>query len=147
MSLHPLTNFEIQKCCENENNLITDIKTVKAAELKTKLGLNQVDPRMSQQESIGVRLRKTFLGEEIFEDFSTLNCLIDFYFPKYKLAVESDKLDDADRDSVKENKRQTEIAKYLDCKFITINPDKKILVIMMGLVKYLNFLMSLKKEK
>ena len=66
---------------------------------------------------------------------------------QYELAVEIDELDHADRDSVKENKRQTEIAKYLDCKFIRINPDKKILVIMMDLVKYLNFLMSLKKEK
>ena len=87
------------------------------------------------------------MGEEIIEGFSTLNYLIDFYFPKYKLAVEIDELGHADRDSVKENKRQTEIAKYLDCKFIRINPDKKILVLTMGLVKYLNFLMSLKKEK
>ena len=71
----------------------------------------------------------------------------DFYFPKYKLGVEIDELRHADRDSVKENKKQTKIVKYLDCKFIRINPDKKILVLTMGLVKYLNFLMSLKKEK
>ena len=106
-------------------HLIIDIKTVKAAELKTKLGFNLVDPIMSKQESIGLRLKKTFLGEEIIEDFSTLNYLIDFYFPKYKLAVEIDELGHPDRDSVKENKRQTEIAKHLDCKFIRINPDKK----------------------
>ena len=30
--------------------LITDIKTVKAAELKTKLGFNEVDPITSKQE-------------------------------------------------------------------------------------------------
>ena len=46
-------------------HLIIDIKTVKAAELKTKLGFNQVDSIMSKQESIGLRLKKTFLGEEI----------------------------------------------------------------------------------
>ena len=51
--------------------------------------------------------------------------MIDFYFPKYKLAVEIDELCHANRDFVKENKRQTEIAEYLDCKFIKINPDKK----------------------
>ena len=51
--------------------------------------------------------------------------MIDFYLPKYKLAVEIDELGRADRDSVKENKRQTEIEKYLDCKFIWINPNKK----------------------
>ena len=101
------------------------IKTVKAAEVKTNLGFNQVDPIMSKQESISLRLKKTFSGEEIIEDFSALNYLIDFYFPKYKLAVEIDELSHADRDSVKEKKRQTEIAEYLDCKFIWINPDKK----------------------
>ena len=42
---------------------------------------------MSKRESIGLRLKKTLSGEEIFEDFLTLNYLIDFYFPKYKLAV------------------------------------------------------------
>ena len=42
-------------------HLIIDIKTVKAAELKIKLGFNQVDPIMSKQESIGLRLKKTFL--------------------------------------------------------------------------------------
>ena len=46
-------------------HLITDIKTVKAAELKIKLCFNQVDPVFTKQESIVLRLRKTFLGEEI----------------------------------------------------------------------------------
>ena len=106
-------------------HLIIDTKTLKAAELKTKLGFTQVDPIMSKQESIGLRLKKTFSGEEIIEDFSVLSYLIDFYFPKYKLAVEIDELGHADRDSVKEKERQTEIAEYLGCKFIRINPDKK----------------------
>ena len=106
-------------------SLITDIKTVKAAELKTKLGFNQIDPIMSKQESVGLRLKKTFSGEEIIEDCFGLSYLIDFYFPKYKLAVEIDELGHADRDSVKEKERQTEIAEYLGCKFIRINPDEK----------------------
>ena len=46
-------------------HLIIDIKTVKGAELKIKLDFNQVDPIMSKQESIDLRLKKTFLGEEI----------------------------------------------------------------------------------
>ena len=45
---------------------------------------------MSKQESIGLRLKKTFLGEEIIEDYSVLSYLIDFYFPKNKLVVEID---------------------------------------------------------
>ena len=73
-------------------HLIIDIKTVKAAELKIKLGFNQVDLIISKQESISLRLKKAFLGEEITEDFSAQNYLIDCYFPKYKLALESDEL-------------------------------------------------------
>ena len=41
-------------------HLILDIKTVKAAELKTKLGYNQIDPIMSKQESMGLRLKRLF---------------------------------------------------------------------------------------
>ena len=61
-------------------HLIIETKTVKAAELKTKLGFNQIDPIMSKQESIGLRLKKTFSGEEINEGYSVLNYLIDFLF-------------------------------------------------------------------
>ena len=43
---------------------------------------------MTKQQAIGLRLRKLFSNEEITEYFSTLNCLINFYFPKYKLAIE-----------------------------------------------------------
>ena len=102
---------------------------------------------MSKQESIGLRLKKTFLGEEIIEDFSALNYLIDFCFPKYKLAVEIDELGHSDRDSVKENKRQTEIVKYLDCKFIIINPDEKDLGAYDRLGKIQTFVDTLKDEE
>ena len=56
---------------------------------------------MTKQEVISLRLRKTFLSEEIITDFSALDNLIDFYFPKYQLAVEIDELGHGDRDSVK----------------------------------------------
>ena len=59
---------------------------------------------MTKQQAIGWRLRKLFSYEEIIEDFSTLNYLIEFYFPKYKLAIEVDELGHKDRDQTKENK-------------------------------------------
>ena len=43
---------------ESAVHLINNTKTVKAAELKVKLGFNQVDPIMSKQESISLRLKK-----------------------------------------------------------------------------------------
>ena len=66
-----------------------------------------------------------FSKDEIIEDFSALNYLIDFYFPKYKVAIEVDKLGHKDRDQTKENKRQKDLKEYLDCKFIRINIDEK----------------------
>ena len=56
--------------------LIIDIITVKSAELRAKLGFNQVDWIISKQESIGLRIKKTFSSKEIIEDFSALNYLI-----------------------------------------------------------------------
>ena len=63
-------------------HLIIDFKTVKADRLKIKLGFNQLDPIITKQQAIGLRLRKLFSNEEIFKDFSSLNYLIDFCFPK-----------------------------------------------------------------
>ena len=80
---------------------------------------------MTKQRSIGLRLRKLFSSKEIIEDFSALNYLIDFYFPKYKLAIEVDELGHKDRDQTKENKRQKDLNEYVDCELIRINPDKK----------------------
>ena len=94
-------------------------------EKRVKLGFNPVDSIMSKQESIGLKLKKVFLGEEIIEDFCAVNCLIDFYFPKYKLVVEIDELDHADRDLVKENKRLKELKGHLKSTFTRSNPDKK----------------------
>ena len=63
--------YEIQDCedfqaCrifiaeQSAIRLIIDMKTVTAAQLKIKLGFNQVNPIMSKQESIGLRLKQNF---------------------------------------------------------------------------------------
>ena len=130
---YEIQDFEVlqpcRKCIAEELaiHLITDIKTVKAAELKIKLGFNQVDPIMTKQQSIGLRIRKTFPNEEIIEDFyvKKFNYMIDFYLPKGKLAIEVDELGHEDRKQNKENKRQKELEGNLKCTFIRINPDEK----------------------
>ena len=118
-------------------HLIIDIKTVKAGELKTRLGFNQLDPIMTKQQSIGLRIRKTFPNEKIIEDFyvKKFDYMIYFYLSKRKLAIEVHELGHKDRKSEKENTRQKEIEKCLGCAFIRINPAEKILVLMMGLIK------------
>ena len=41
-------------------HLIIDIKTVKAAKLRAKLGFNQVDQIISKPESMGLKIKKLF---------------------------------------------------------------------------------------
>ena len=60
--------------------LILDIKTVKAGELKTKLGFKKLAPIMTKQQSIGLRIRKTFPNEEIIEDFYVKNLITKLTF-------------------------------------------------------------------
>ena len=66
-----------------------------------------------------------FPHEEIIEHFSVLHYLIDYDFPKCKLATEIDKL--IIKIEIKQNKKKKkkELKEYLDCKFIRINPDEK----------------------
>ena len=97
---------------------------------------------MTKQKAIDLRIRKLFSKEEIMEDFSALNYLIDFCFPKCKLAIEVDELGHKDRDQTIENKRQQDLKEYLDCKFIRIKPDKED-----GIKKILTFIDEFKKKE
>ena len=130
-------------------HLIIDIKTVKAGELKTRLGFNQLDPIMTKQQSIGLRIRKTFPNEKIIEDFyvKKFDYMIYFYLSKRKLAIEVHELGHKDRKSEKENTRQKEIEKCLGCAFIRINPDEKDFSAYDGLDKIKAFIDKLKDEE
>ena len=130
-------------------HLIIDIKTVKAGELKTRLGFNQLDPIMTKQQSIGLRIRKTFPNEKIIEDFyvKKFDYMIYFYLSKRKLAIEVHELGHKDRKSEKENTRQKEIEKCLECAFIRINPDEKDFSAYDGLDKIKAFIDKLKDEE
>ena len=79
---------------------------------------------MTKPQAIGLRLIKLFSNEEIIEGFFDLNYLIDFYFPKYKLAIAVDDLGHNYRGQTKENEWQKDLKEYLDCIFI-INSDEK----------------------
>ena len=128
--------------------LIIDIKTVKARELKIKLGFNQLDPILTKQESIGLRITKTFINEKLIEDsyVKKFNYIIDFYLPEKKLAIEVDELGHFDKDQITENKWQKELEKYLKCTFTIINPDEKDFSAYDGLGKIQTFIDKLKHE-
>ena len=130
-------------------HLIIDIKTVKPAELKIKLGFNQVNPIMFKQESIGLRIRKAFPNEKIIEDFyvKEIDYMIYFYLPKRKLAIGVDELGHFDRDQITENKTQKELEEYLGCTFIRIHSDEKYFSAHDGLGKIQRFIDKLKDEE
>ena len=73
--------------------------------------------------------------------------MIDFYFPKYKLAMEVDELGHKDRDQTKENKRQKDLKEYLGSKFIRIKPDEKDFDIYDGFKKILTFISRFKQKQ
>ena len=130
-------------------HLIIVIQTIKAVELRIKLGFNQPDPIMTKQEPIGSRIRKTFPNEEIIKNFyaKKIDYLTDFYLPKRKLAIEVDELGHFDRDQMTDNKRKKELEEQLACTFIKINPDEKDFSPYDGLGKIQTFIDKLNIEE
>ena len=61
----------------------------------------------------------------MIHQFGAEKCRIDLYFPKYKLAIESDEFDHRDRDIGYEVEQQYHIEKLLNCTFTRFNPDVK----------------------
>ena len=139
----PCRKFIVKKLAIH---LILDIKTAKAGELKIKLGFKQIDPIMTKQQSIGLRIKKTFPNEEVIEDFyfKKFEYMIDFYLPKRKLAIEVDERGHKDRKPETEKTRQKEIKECLGCKFIRINPDEKDFSVHDGFGKMQAFIDKLK---
>ena len=106
-----------------------DTRTTKTAEFRAKFQINHHDPKLTKAQSIGSKIVKAFPNENIKEQFSVLNEKIDFYFPRYKLAIEVDELGHLDRNEEDEIKRQKKLEEHLKCTVFRINPDKKTFVI------------------
>ena len=86
--------------------IIMDTRTTKAVEFRAKFKINQHDPILTKEQSIGSKIIKAFPNEKIKEQFFVLNEKIDFYFPRHKLAIEVDKLGHLDRNDKVEIIRQ-----------------------------------------
>ena len=101
--------------------LIVETKRVKAAELKTKLGFNQINPIMSKEGSVGLRLKKAFSGEKIKRRFFCFKLFDWFLFSKI----------------------QTRRRNW----WIRINPDKKYFSTYDGFGEIYKFFDEFKKKK
>ena len=65
--------------------IILDCRTTLAVGFKNRLGFNQHDPIMTQEQSVLIKIRAIFSTEEIIFQHHVLSYRIDAYFPKYKL--------------------------------------------------------------
>ena len=105
--------------------LIMDSRTVSAVSFRNRLGFNQQDPIMTQEQSVLTKIRSAFSTEEIIFQNSVLGYRIDAYFLEHKLAIEVDEKVHQDREFECEIERQKAIEKKLNCKFIRTNPVKE----------------------
>ena len=65
---------------------------------------------MSKEESVTIKIIKTFPNEKILPQYSVLDYQINFYFLEHKLAIEVDEKGHTDRD---ENKKMKEKKKKI----------------------------------
>ena len=102
-----------------------DCRTTPTVNFKTRLGFNQYDPIITQEQSILSKIMRAFSTEEVSLQHIVLGYRIDAYFIKHKLAIEIDEQGYNNRNIDYEIKRQKAIKKELGCEFIRFNPAKK----------------------
>ena len=105
--------------------IIMDCRTDKSCSFFKKLGFKLYDVINTKEQTIINSIKDTLKGENIQAQYSVLGYRIDFYFHKYKLAIEVDELGHTIRNINYEIERQTALEKELNCTFIRINPDEK----------------------
>ena len=88
-----------------------DCRPTPAVTFKTKLGFNQHDLIMTQEQSILSKIVTLVATEEIILQHNVLGYRTDEYFSKYKLAIEVDGKGHKDRNIDYEIQRQKALAK------------------------------------
>ena len=68
--------------------VIMDCRTTSAVNFMTKLGFNQHDPIMTQEQLILPKIVTLFSAEKLVLSYNFLSYRIDVYFLRYKLAIE-----------------------------------------------------------
>lgn len=95
--------------------------------LARELGINVQHKYVPIETTFVINIKKTFLGEEILEQYIVGDYIIDLYFPKYNLAIEIDE----NAHKFKKNQdyiKEEYIRKKLDCKFLRIKEKDDIFI-------------------
>ena len=123
-----------------------DCRTTPAVNFGTRLGFNQHDPIMTQEQSILSKIVTILAAEKIILQHNALSYRIDGYFPKYKLVIEVDEQGHNDRDIDYEIRIQKTIEKEISCGFIRINPAKENFNIFAEIGKIKNYITKSTKK-
>ena len=95
--------------------------------LAKELGINVQHKYVPMETTFVINIKKTFLGEEILEQYIVGDYILDLYFPKYNLAIEIDE----NAHKFKKNQdyiKEEYIRKKLDCKFLRIKEKDDIFI-------------------
>ena len=115
------------------------------------MGFNQINLMLKKEQSVVILLLKACIAEKIKLQHKILENEIvrtGMYFSEHKFAVEIDKKGHTGRNQNEENKRQTKMEKYSDCKFFhRINPDVEDFGIFLETGKIRNYIARSNKEK
>ena len=115
------------------------------------LGFNQIILILKTEQSAVIPLLKAFSAEKIklqHKARENERVRTNIYFSEHKFAVEIDEKEHTDRDQNEENKRQTKIEKYSDCKFShRINPDAEGFDIFLEISKIRSYIVQSNKER
>ena len=105
--------------------IIMGCRTDKSCSSKRNLGFKLHDVINAKEQRVISSKKDAFEGEDMQTQYSVLGYRIDLYFHKYKLAIEVDELENADRNINNKIERQKALERELNCVFIRINPDGK----------------------
>ena len=119
-----------------------DCRTTPSIDFKSRIGFNQHDPIMAQEQSILSKIVTLFAAEKIILQHHVLGYYIDAYFSKYKFAIEINELGHKDRDIHREIQRQNALEQELGCEFIRINPAKENFIVLVEICKIQNYIVE-----
>ena len=105
--------------------IIMGCRTDKSCSFKRNLGFRLLDVINNKEQIVINSIKDAFEGEDMQTQYSVLGYRIDLYFHKYKLAIEVDELENADRNINNKIERQKALERELNFVSIRINPDGK----------------------
>ena len=93
---------------------IKDCRAVESCSLKRNLGFNLDDAINAKEQTVLKSIKDAFEAEDMQTQYTVIDCRIDLYFHKHKLAIEADELGHADRNLNNEIERQKALERELD---------------------------------